>query len=142
MDRYLMLYPVFAMVALTAIVWVSMYVTRLCEIRNKRIPAQKLATRSGAGQILKNVAGPSDNLLNLFELPVLFYVLMVLLFITDHGDGIYLMLAWGYVLLRVAHSFIHCTYNCVLHRFSVYLASSLVLWAMWAGLAWQVLGGA
>jgi hypothetical protein len=142
MDRYLMLYPVFAMVTLTAIVWVSVYVTRLREIRKKRIPAQKLATRSGAGQILKNVAGPSDNLLNLFELPVLFYVLMVLLFVTDRGDVFYLALAWGYVLLRAIHSFIHCTYNCVLYRFSVYLASSLILWAMWAGLAWQGLGGA
>jgi len=139
MDSHLMLYPVFAMVTLTAIVWVSVYITRVREIRKKRIPAQKLANRSVASQILKNVAGPSDNLINLFELPVLFYVLMVLLFITDRGDGIYLALAWGYVLLRVAHSFIHCTYNRVLHRFSVYLASSLVLWAMWAGLAWQVL---
>ncbi|HEY5683667.1 MAG TPA: MAPEG family protein [Sulfuricaulis sp.] len=140
MDSHLMLYPVFAMVTLTAIVWVSVYLTRVREIRRKRIPAQKLANRSVASQILKNVAGPSDNLINLFELPVLFYVLMVLLFITDRGDGIYLALAWGYVLLRVAHSFIHCTYNRVLHRFSVYLASSLVLWAMWASLAWQVLG--
>ena len=142
MDRQLTLYPVFARVTLTLIVWISVYITRACEIWNKRIPVQKLATRSGAGQMLKSVAGPPDNLLNLFELPVLFYVLMVLLFVTDRGDGIYLALAWGYVLLRAIHSFIHCTYNCVLHRFSAYLVSSLVLWALWSALAWQVLGGA
>ena len=142
MDRNLMLYPVFAMVTLTVIVWIAVYVTRVREIRTKRIPVQELATRSGASQALKNVAGPSDNLLNLFELPVLFYALMILLYVTGLGDEIYLALAWAYVILRTAHSVIHCTYNRVLHRFSVYLMSSVVLWAMWAILAWRVLGSA
>ena len=142
MDRNLMLYPVFAMVTLTLIVWIAVYITRVRQMRMKRIAVQELATRSGASQALKDVAGPSDNLLNLFELPVLFYALMVLLYVTGRGDAVFLALAWAYVLLRAAHSFIHCTYNRVMHRFSVYLMSSVVLWAMWAGLAWQVLGDA
>ena len=142
MDRQLTLYPVFAMVTLTMVVWIMLYVTRVREIRAQRLSPQKLATRSVAGRMLKNTAGPSDNFLNLLELPVLFYVLLILLFVTGLSNEIYVALAWIFVFLRAVHSFIYCTYNRVLHRFSVYLASSLVLWAMWAGLAWQVLVGA
>lgn len=137
-----MLYPLLAMVALTVLVWGWLYVTRVREVRAKRIPVQELANRSRATQVLQNVSGPSDNLLNLFELPVLFYVAVLLLYVTDRGDGIYLVMAWAYALLRAAHSFIHCTYNRVTHRFGVYLLSGVVLWLMWIRLASQILAGA
>ena len=142
MDRNLMLYPLFAMVTLTALVWGWMYVARIREIRTKRIPVQMLADRTRAAQALKDVAGPSDNLINLFELPVLFYVVMIVLYVTGRGDEVYLTMAWAYVLLRAAHSFIHCTYNRVIHRFSVYMLSGVALWAMWARLALQFLSAA
>jgi hypothetical protein len=137
-----MLYPILAMVVLTAMVWGRLYVTRVRKVRTKRIPVQELADRSRASRLLQDVAGPSDNLINLFELPVLFYVAMILLYVTGHGDGVYLAMAWIYVSLRAAHSFIHCTYNRVMHRFGVYLLSSVVLWAMWARLGWQFLAAA
>ncbi len=49
-------------------------------------------------------------------------------------------LAWAYVALRVVHSAIHCGYNRVMHRFYAFLASNLVLWALWAWLGWRLLG--
>jgi hypothetical protein len=39
--------------------------------------------------------------------------------------------AWAYVALRSLHSLIHVTYNRVMHRFLVYVASTLLLFAMW-----------
>jgi hypothetical protein len=39
--------------------------------------------------------------------------------------------AWLYVLLRVAHSLIHCTYNKVMHRLAVFLASFVLLVGLW-----------
>ena len=139
MDKNLLLYPVFALVTLIVAVWVRLYVTRVREVRTKRIPVQELANRSRASQLLQNVSGPSDNLINLFELPVLFYAGTILLYVTGHSDGIYLALAWAFVLLRAVHSFIHCTYNRVIHRLSIYLLSSVVLWTMWIRLALQVI---
>ena len=47
--------------------------------------------------------------------------------------------SWTYVALRALHSFIHCTYNRVLQRFAVYVASSILLWGMWAAFALKVL---
>ena len=42
-------------------------------------------------------------------------------------DGISVALAWGYVGLRVIHSFVQATRNVILVRFFVFAAASLVL---------------
>jgi hypothetical protein len=42
-----------------------------------------------------------------------------------------LVLSWLYVALRVLHSLIHCTYNRVMHRFAVFVASMVVLFVIW-----------
>jgi|SRR6185295_11201265 hypothetical protein len=124
--------PVLAMVALTFMVWCYMYFKRLRFIRIHSIDPQSVATRALGAQSLAAVSAPSDNLMNLFELPVLFYLLVVLLLITGEASQGFAIAAWAYVALRALHSLIHCTYNQVLHRFTVYAASSIVLWAMWA----------
>jgi hypothetical protein len=63
--------PAIALVLLTAIVWVRLYVERIRELRQRRIDPQSLAT-SLAGQTLQRVQA-SENFKNLFEVPVLFY---------------------------------------------------------------------
>jgi hypothetical protein len=124
--------PVLAMVGLTFMVWCYMYFKRLRFIRIHSIDPQSVATRALGAQSLAAVSAPSDNLMNLFELPVLFYLLVVLLLITGEASQGFAIAAWAYVALRALHSLIHCTYNQVLHRFTVYAASSIMLWAMWA----------
>jgi hypothetical protein len=44
-------------------------------------------------------------------------------------------LAWGFVVLRIVHSLIHCSYNNVNHRFAAYALSCLFLLFMWIRLA-------
>lgn len=138
-KQELILLPMIALVLLTAIVWARLYLTRIGAMRRRRIPPQALATRAGAAALLADVAAPSDNLLNLFELPVLFYVLTILLYVAGLASTGYLVLASIYAALRYAHSFIHLTYNRVMHRFLVYVASCAVLWAMWLWFALQIM---
>ena len=83
----------------------------------------------------------ADNFRNLFELPVLFYLALVVAALTQQVTAIALSLAWAFVALRIVHSAIHCTYNRVWHRFYAYLAGGLVLWALWAVLAVGLLRG-
>ena len=68
-------------------------------------------------------------------MPVLFYVGVVVALILLVTDPLLVALAWGFVGLRALHSFIHCSYNDVNHRFAVYLASSLLLLLFWVRLA-------
>jgi hypothetical protein len=76
------------------------------------------------------VATPSDNLKNLFEIPTIFYALVLYLYVTHSVDTIYLVAAWVFVGFRALHSLVHCTVNVVLLRFALYAASTLALWYM------------
>ena len=77
------------------------------------------------------VSLPNRNLMNLLELPVLFYVVCLAFYVTGKLDAAALYLAWAYVGLRAAHSVIHLTYNNVFHRLSAFAASNVVLVALW-----------
>ena len=77
------------------------------------------------------VSIPNRNLMNLLELPLLFYVVCLALYITLSVDTAAVALAWLYVGLRVAHSLVHLSYNNVFHRLGVYAASAVVLLFLW-----------
>ena len=124
-----LLLPVFALVLLVFIVAVTMLRARIAEMKRLRIHPQKFATSAGTAQL--ECAAIADNFRNLFEMPVLFYVLVVLLMITGQQGIVFVALAWVYVALRYVHSWIHCGYNKVIHRFYAFAASVLVLAVMW-----------
>lgn len=122
--------PCAAMAALTFAVWLRMYVERFREIKAKGISPQAMATSRLASRVLQSTQA-ADNFRNLFELPVLFYVLCLALYVTGQGGNLFVIAAWIFVLLRIAHSWIQCTHNTVKYRFMVYTASSLLLFGMW-----------
>ena len=131
MPQHFILYPVLAQVALTFLVWITLYRTRIAAVKAKRIRVQSLANKREAQELLKEVAGPSDNFSNLFELPVLFYVAAIVIHITGLASWLFFGLLTLFVVLRAVHSVIHATYNKVMHRFYVYAAGASVLWAIW-----------
>jgi hypothetical protein len=130
-------WPAIFQVLLTLIVAMRMYVTRVAEMRARRVNLQALATRREAATRLENVAA-ADNFRNLFELPVLFFAICPALYVTGHVTPLQLVLAWAFVLSRYAHSFIHVTYNRVMHRFQVYLLGMICVLAMWVVFAVQL----
>lgn len=142
MFRQPILLPLLAQVALTFAVWVYLYLTRLAEMGRKRIGPQRLASRAAADTLLTDSAGPANNFRNLFEMPVLFYLAVVLSLVLFLQDPLMVALAWTFVALRAVHSLIHCTYNRVMHRFVAYAASSLVLLLIWVRLAVFIFYGA
>lgn len=122
--------PCGAMILVTALVWAKLYADRIGEMRRKRIDPQSLATaRVAAGRLEDTQA--ADNFRNLFEVPVLFYVLCVALAVTGGSTPGFVAAAWVFVGLRALHSLIHVTYNRVLHRFLAYAASTVLLFGMW-----------
>lgn len=130
--------PCVALVTLTAIVWVRLYVERIGEMRTRHINPQAIATAKESSQALQHVRA-SDNFSNLFEVPVLFYVLCISLAVTQTVSPLFIWGAWAYVALRAAHSLIHLTYNRVMHRFYAYAASTFLLFIMWASFGMRLL---
>lgn len=131
--------PAFAMVALTAVVMARMLFERTRQMRAGRIHFRDIPSGSQMAARFADTRA-ADNYRNLFEMPVLFYLALVVAAIAGLVTPLSLGLAWVYVALRVVHSAIHCGYNRVMHRFYAFLASNLVLWALWAWLGWRLLG--
>ena len=82
-----------------------------------------------------DVALPNRIFMNLVEVPLLFYILCILFFVTGNVDSAALSLAWLYCALRFVHSIVYLTYNHVVHRFAVFITSNFVVVAMLAYLA-------
>jgi hypothetical protein len=140
MESRLIFLPALAMAALTFVVWWRMYFLRIGEMTRERIHPQSVATSPAMAARVVDTRG-ADNFRNLFELPVLFYLALVVAALTGQVNPATVGLAWAFVALRVVHSAIHCTYNKVMHRFYAYLAGGLVLWALWGVLAIGLLRG-
>ena len=77
------------------------------------------------------VSLPNRNYMNLLELPVLFYVICIVAYVTNVATDRLVPLAWSYLALRVVHSLVHVTYNRIMHRFAAFAASNFVLISMW-----------
>jgi hypothetical protein len=138
MSTASLLGPVFALAALTATIWLTMLVQRGRHMRRHQIKPQDMPSRVEADAKFGDAQAGNNALMNLFEMPVLFYVLCLILLVTKRGDAIYLGMAWIYVLLRAVQALIHVTYNNVLQRGMAYLASTSLLCLMWLRLAWMV----
>lgn len=123
--------PALAMVVLTFVVWVVMYVLRLGFISTKKLDVQLLSSPEKMSAALpERVNNAANNLKNLFEVPVLFYVLCFYIAVAGISSEILVTLAWTYVSLRALHSLVHCSVNIVKLRFTFYFVSCVVLISM------------
>ena len=122
--------PFLAMILLTIIVWFYMYSRRIPFLQRSKIDLNSLTAAEFARISPPAVSNPSDNLKNLFEIPVIFYALVLYLYVANGVDATYLAAAWIFVIFRVLHSAVHCTINIVLLRFALYCVAALALWFM------------
>ncbi len=129
--------PVFALMGLVATVTVLVFRERVRQFKAQRLHPQKVSTRSEFAAALKDTRC-ADNYANLFETPVLFYVVCIGLYVTQTVSMSALVLAWVYVLLRLAHSYVHCSSNHVMTRFKLFATSMFVLLALWVVWAWAL----
>jgi hypothetical protein len=114
---------------LTIVVWAYMY--------GRRLPSSQAASTRSRQTPLElarvsppEVSNPSDNLKNLFELPTIFYAVILYLYATNQVDAVYVGTAWGFFLFRTMHSAVHCSFNYIPLRFVLHVISAGALWFM------------
>jgi hypothetical protein len=132
--------PLLAMIALTFATALWMLALRIQAVRSGQLPAGYFKLNRG-GKEPEQLARVAQHFHNLLELPPLFYVALVVIFVLQRVDPTYLTLAWLYVLFRLLHGIVHTTYNNVLHRLSWFLLSVAMLAALWVRIGAQLLGG-
>jgi hypothetical protein len=95
----------------------------------------KTAAPGGRGvdidpQVPPSVAWKSHNYAHLMEQPTLFYATVGILALVGQGTGLNTQLAWGYVIIRIAHSLWQVLVNTIPIRFGLFLLSTICLFAL------------
>jgi hypothetical protein len=124
------LYPVFAMFALTAFCLFRLARLRFTAVREGEIDPKFFRLYRDADEP-DHLRVHARHLANLFEAPVLFYVIVIIAFLTRQTGILPLVLAWAYVVFRYTHSYVHLTSNRVMTRFRLFALSWLVLALLW-----------
>jgi hypothetical protein len=123
------LLPLFVEVVLTFVLLFWLAPLRRGAIMNGTLHPRDVALGQKAWPQRTQQIGNSFD--NQFQLPVLFYVLTILSMVTRHADMIFLVLAWIFVLSRIAHAYVHTTSNRVLVRGSLYGVGAFALAIAW-----------
>lgn len=134
-----LLWPVIAMAALTFAVAVGMGVMRWGALSRREVGFGYF--RLNTGQAPDSMIQIGNHYKNLFEAPVLFYAIVAFVLVAHKADGVYLTLAWLFVVTRIVHMLIHVTRNIVLYRFFAFLTGVLLLMVMWGRFALQLSHG-
>ena len=134
MSDYRLIYPMLALVLLTAGVLVVLFRSRVRMVREGLAPVSYFRVFQGSPEP-EFAAKPARHFTNLFEAPTLFYAVCLAAMIAGVTGSVIVALAWGYVAMRYAHAFVHLGSNRVRYRLRVYFASWLLLVAMWIDVA-------
>ncbi|MDW9854033.1 hypothetical protein GOB46_15765 [Sinorhizobium meliloti] len=132
MTGFGIFWPMVAHVALVFALYALLSTRRASLIRTGKIDAslfRENRDEPGESLIVRN------SIANQFELPVLFHLCCVLLYLTEADNLLSLGPAWLFVALRYAHAFIHVTSNRLRYRQPLFMAGFFVLVAMWTWLS-------
>jgi hypothetical protein len=134
MPELSLVYPMLALVLLTAGVLIVLFRSRVRMVREGLAPVSYFRVFQGSPEP-EFAAKPSRHFTNLFEAPTLFYVACLTAMVTKAGGTAVVAMAWGYVAMRYVHAIVHLGPNRVRHRLRAYFASWLLLIAMWICIA-------
>ncbi|WP_206485519.1 MAPEG family protein [Thalassotalea sp. G2M2-11] len=131
MNNIAIFQPMFVVALLTVVVTLRMYFTRVSAMKKFRIHPQKAQDTTKLKDLLpEEVNRVSNNYNHLFEQPTLFYVVVLSIATLGHVDSVYVICAWAYAIIRIAHSIIQITIDKVIVRFMLFILSWLVLATM------------
>ena len=129
MNKMQIIYPAFALIILTLFAYVKLRLMLNKYIASGELRFNQIKTYSG--NLPKEFEQSRQHLKNLFELPVLFYLLIAILFSSDNLDQIDIILSWMFVATRYIHSYIRFKTNHVPHRAIFFVLGLLILIVSW-----------
>jgi hypothetical protein len=137
MNPIAIFWPMVAHALLVCLVYCLLGWRRRVAIVSGAVRADQFKTRSSEPDISATVAA---NLMNQFELPVLFHVACLAFFATNGVSYVAVTLAWLFVVARYVHAFIHVGSNNLRYRSPAFAAGFLILAAMWLWFALHLAG--
>jgi hypothetical protein len=135
--NYELIYPMAAMVILTFTVLIKMFRGRVAAVKAGEANAGYYKTYQEGGES-REAAQITRHFANMFEAPTLFYAACIAGMVVGENGSVLVVLAWVYVVLRMAHAYIHIGRNKLQPRIRAYFSSWLVILAMWGTIVFGV----
>jgi hypothetical protein len=123
------LLPLFVEVLLTFLLFFGMAGLRTRDFGGGAVRPENVALREPNWPV--RTTQFANSFANQFELPVLFYVLTILAYVTHWAGYVFLILAWIFVIFRILHAYVHVTSNVVRVRGSLYGIAAAALFLNW-----------
>jgi hypothetical protein len=129
MTVQMILLPLFVEVILTLVLLFWMAALRTGDFSSGAVQPERIALREPNWP--QRTTQVANAFANQFELPVLFYVLTILEYVTHLAGIVFVVLAWVFVIFRILHAYVHVTSNVVRLRGALFGVAALVLAIMW-----------
>ena len=136
MSIQMVLLPLFVQVALTLALLTWMASARTASVTRGETKMRDIALGQPAWPARATQIANSYN--SQFQVPLLFYVVVIVALLTKTADLVFVVLAWIFVISRLAHAYIHTSSNHVPTRFRAFAVGVFVLLAMWIWLAVKI----
>ena len=136
MDTILIIYPVLPVVLMNFIVMFHMRYMIVKAIKNRDTKYKYF--RAYEGSAPEYLLTARHHYKNFFEIPILFYLLCLVLYIIDDVSAIDLWIAWLFVIFKGIHSYIRITSNYVPYRAYSFNVCAFLLLGGWIILAIKI----
>lgn len=122
--------PVFVEVILTFVLLFWAASLRTAAITRREVAMREVALREPSWP--PRVTQVTNACQSQLELPMLFYVLVIIAWDTHHAGYLFVAMAWVFVILRIIHAVVHVSDNDMRRRGPAFILGAVVLAAMWA----------
>ncbi len=129
MNPDLILLPALAQILLVVVLYVHLAAAKSQATQRGEVDESRRALYADAWP--EPVIQINNCIRNQFEVPVLFYVLVVMLWMLQAVSALTLTLAWLFVATRLLHAWVHIGSNVVPVRRRLFSVGVLLLVALW-----------
>jgi hypothetical protein len=130
MQQSWILYPMFVMVLISQAVGFRMLQLRFRAVLQDGLPVTYFKLNQD-GLPPAYMMQADQHYTNLYETPVLFYAIGILVYILDMTNLFTLSMSWAYIASRLAHAYVHMGQNKIAHRRNIFLTSVAILMLLW-----------
>ncbi len=123
-------FPVIILILGTLVFTAIMGITRLKAARSGAVEYRIFKVYRNKQNMPHTMLKMSNHYDNLMTMPIMFYVIVTMIYVTHNVDKTFIFLAWGYVATRLVHTFIHLGQNHPLKRFFAFGTGVMILFAM------------
>lgn len=139
MNRNLILWPLLVQIALTLLLYIRLSIVKKKATQAGQVDEARRALHADAWP--EYVVQVNNCIRNQFEVPVLFYALALMLHALNAVGPTALTLAWLFVMLRLAHAYVHTGSNHVPTRRRLFTAGVLVVMGLLILVISSLIGG-